>query len=126
MRTLSGLDQNAGPEIALSGEILIKRPAGRSGRAGVDAPGGSAAGERGEHIVPDRLGLVRQDHHRGIREPLVIALGLARLVNGEADDKTSLGSADLSFVKCVRTEERMMGLKPYSVKELFLELAPGG
>ena len=78
-----------------------------------------------KNIVRDRFGFVSQDHHRG-SQALVIALGLASLVNAEADQKTTFRRADLCLVKCVRTEKRVTGLKPYRVKELLLELAPAG
>jgi hypothetical protein len=58
--------------------------------------------------------------------PLVITLGLARLVNAKLDNKTSVRSADLSFVEYVKTEEQMALPGPDCVKELPLELAPAG
>ena len=54
----------------------------------------------------------------------MVALGLARLVNREADHETSLRGADLGIVKCVETQKRVALPGPDRVKKLLFELAP--
>ena len=125
VRALRAFHQDACPEVPECGQARVERAAGGPGAGSVHAPGGGAAGQGGENIVMNRLGLVSQDHHRRTGA-LVVTLGLASLVNAQSDHKASLRCADLGFVEYVRTEERMAGLKPYSIKELFFELAPRG